>query len=222
MMRDVSRSRGFTLLELMIAVVVAAIVLSAVASSFIGGMRMLGQVFVESELSVRTRELREKLLFHAAPSHDNVVWAGLLSGTNLNQAVEGNGEKILLFAPAFRGGSAGPQTDTAHLSAQRMELVFRDSGKKSCSLFSEDRYDERAEFRWLRPGNLDFFGGRPDTQSSAGIITLDSQDSGRFYINVMARKTIAGFPVSYNERIVVPIFQRVQKSEVNGTGGLNR
>lgn len=222
MMDRTSRSRGFTLVELMITVVVAAIVMTAVASSFIGGIRMLGQVYVESELSVRTRELREKLLFHAAPSHDGVVYAGLLSGTNANQVIEGNCEKILMYATVLRTGATNGQVTAANMANQRTELVFRDSNSKRCSFFNEERYDQNAAFRWLRPGNLDFFAGRPSTGSSAGIITLDGQDPGRFYINVTARKTVAGFTVGHNERIVVPVFGKVQKSEVNGTGGLDR
>lgn len=217
-----SYSRGFTLVELMMTIAIAAIVMSAVASSFIGGFRLLGQTYVEAELSVRTRELREKLLFHAAPSHDGVVFAGLLSGTNANSVIEGNCEKILMYAPVLKESAANAQTTDSNMASQRMELIFRDSNNEKCSFFNEERFDQNAVFRWLHPGNLDFFAGRPNTGSSAGIITLDNQDPGRFYINVMARRKILGFPVAYNERIVVPVFGKVQKSEVNGTGGLNR
>ena len=56
---------GFTLVELMVASVVAGIVLTALVSSFIGSMRMMANSISSSELAIRTRELREKLLFHA-------------------------------------------------------------------------------------------------------------------------------------------------------------
>ena len=203
---------GFTLVELMVASAVAVILLTALVSSFIGSMRMMASGFSSAELAIRTRELREKLLFHAAPVHDGVVWAGLLSGGNANAYLEGNGEKVLLRGTALKNGGAGT-------SDQEIQLVFRDANTEHCTLWSEDRSDERFGWRWLHPGGLDFFAGASEPGQ---IFVRDRLDEGRFYINVTARKTVAGFTASHDERIVVPVFGRVQRTESDGTGGLGR
>lgn len=207
-------SRGFTLVELLIATTILAIVATGICSATIGSSRLLRIAFAEAELSVRTRELRDKLLFHAAPPHDNTVWAGLLSGTNAGQVVEGNATKIRQLCTALQYKN---NQYSGGARAQTIELVFRDAGLESCSLFSEDRIDANSEFRWLRPGNLNFFAGSP---TPSGIVRIDTTDPGRFYVNVSARKTVAGLSVEHAERIVVPVFGRTQQTENDGTGGL--
>ena len=74
--------RGFTLVELMLTTTIFAVVMAAVSSAFIGGMRLLKATFATAEMSLRARDLRDRLLFHAAPPHNDTIWAGLLSGTN--------------------------------------------------------------------------------------------------------------------------------------------
>lgn len=208
------KTQGFTLSEVMFTVAIFTFVAAAVFAAYLGSVRLLKIVFSEAELSIRTRELREKLLFRAAPPHDNVLWAGLLSGTNSHQAIEGNGSKILLHCTALKG-TTSPQGTVD----QTIQLIFHDAGSSACSIFSEDRTDEHAAFRWLHPGNLDFFAGDP---TPANIFVADTTDPGRFYVNITARKDIGGFQAQHNERIVVPVFGRTQRSEADGTGGLGR
>ena len=131
---------GFTLVEMMVVVTIFSVVTAALASSFIGGVRLLRATFATAEMSLRVRDLRERLLFYAAPPHDNTVWAGLLSGTNATDVLEGNATKILMHCAAMKttGGT------TAH---QTIQLIFKDSGTAKCSFFSEDRYDERCDDR---------------------------------------------------------------------------
>ena len=59
---------GFTLVELMITSVISAVILGAVVSSFVGGIRLLKATFATAEMSLRARDLRDRLLFHAAPT----------------------------------------------------------------------------------------------------------------------------------------------------------
>ena len=136
----------------------------------------------------------------------------MLSGGNANAYLEGNGEKVLLRGTALKD-------DGARTHDQEIQLVFRDANTEHCTLWSEDRYDEGFGHRWLHPGGLDFFAGASDPGQ---ILVRDRFDEGRFYINVTARKTVAGFTASHNERIVVPVFGRVQRTESDGTGGLGR
>lgn len=212
-MARIPSRRGFTLVELLLTTTIFTFVAVSLFSAYVGGSRLLRQSFAEAELSVRTRELRDKLLFHAAPAHDSVVWAGLLSGTNTHAAVEGNGTRIRLNCTALKGASRPEGT-----ANQSIQLVFRNANTTSCSLFSEDRIDENWPTRWLHPANLDFFAGNPNP---AAILVADTLDNGRFYINVTARSSSGGIPCVHNERIVVPVFGRTQRTEVNA-GGLCR
>lgn len=207
---------GFTLVELMIAVAISSIVLVAVASSFIGGMRILKTTFATVEMSLRTRDLRDRLLFHAAPPHDDVVWAGLLSGTNDTDVLEGNATKILMYGTALKDSGANTVNQT-------MQLVFSDYGAETCSFVSEDRYDERWPARWLHPGNMDFLADSANTQPLVWAKKSDgTTDRSRFYIHLTGRMDVAGIPVLHGERIVVPLFGKVQETRVDGRGGLDQ
>ena len=72
--------KGFTLVEMMIASAVFAMVVAGVATMFTAVVRMSRTAFTEAELSLNMRQLREKLLFHAAPPTGAAASAGLLSG----------------------------------------------------------------------------------------------------------------------------------------------
>ena len=54
MARGVSR-RGFTLVELMVTSAISALILTAVISSFVGGIRLLKATFATAEMSLRSR-----------------------------------------------------------------------------------------------------------------------------------------------------------------------
>ena len=213
---------GFTLVELMITAVISAVILGAVVSSFVGGIRLLKVTFATAEMSLRARDLRDRLLFHAAPTHDNTVWAGLLSGTNSADVLEANATKILMHCAAMKttGGTTATQT---------IQLVFKDPGTAKCSFFSEDRYDERWPYRWLHPGGLNLFAGFADTEKKPLVWAhvpkpdgepSDEVDHTRFYIDLKGRADVTGLLVEHNERIVVTVFGKQQITWPREKGGL--
>lgn len=215
MARGASRG-GFTLVELMLTVAIFTLVVAAVGSAFIGGVRLLKATFATAEMSIRARDLRDRLLFHAAPPHHDTVWAGLLSGTNSNDVLEGNATKILMHCTAFKptDNSAAPQT---------IQLVFKDFGTKKCSFFSEDRYDERWPIRWLNPSGLNLLADSRNTPPLTWARKADNtEDHSRFYIHLSGRTDVAGLSVEHNERIVVPVFGRQQETHPDGKGGLDK
>ena len=209
--------RGFTLVELMVATTVCAVLAAAVASSFIGGVRMLKATFATAEMSLRARDLRDRLLFHAAPPHDGVAWAGLLSGTNHADVLEGNATKILMRCPALRD-AFGTTAD------QTIQVTFRDYGTKTCRFFSEDRYDERWPQRWLNPGGLNLMADSGTTVPLVWARKADnSEDHTRFYVHLTGRmEDEEGLPVTHAERIVVPVFGYQQETRPDGKGGLDK
>ncbi len=207
---------GFTLVELMITATISAVILGAVVSSFVGGIRLLKATFATAEMSLRARDLRDRLLFHAAPIHDNTVWAGLLSGTNSADVLEGNATKILMYCAAMKNHAG----TTAN---QTIQLIFKDSGTAKCSFFSEDRYDERWPYRWLNPGGLNLLA---DCAATAPLVWArkadNTEDHSRFYIRLTGRTDVVGLSVEHNERIVVPVFGRQQITRTDGKGGLDK
>ena len=215
MSRGMSR-RGFTLVELMLTVTIFAIVVGALGSSFVGGIRLLKATFATAEMSIRARDLRDRLLFHAAPIHNDTIWAGLLSGTNNTDVLEGNATKILMHCSALK--STGNTT-----ASQTIQLVFKDFGTKKCSFFSEDRYDERWQHRWLNPGGLNLLADSQNTPPLTWARKADNaEDHSRFYIHLSGRTDVAGLPVEHNERIVVPVFGQQQETRSDGKGGLDK
>lgn len=215
MARGVSRG-GFTLVELMVTSAIAVVILGAVGSSFVGGIRLMKATFATSEMSLRSRDLRDRLLFRAAPVHDGTVWAGILSGTNKNDVLEGNATKILMYCPALK--TSGDAT-----ANQTIQLVFRDYGSEKCRFYSEDRYDERWPHRWLNPGGLNLFADSRDTPPLAWAKQADNtDDKSRFYIRLSGRVDVAGLSVEHNERIVVPVFGMQQATHPDGKGGLDK
>lgn len=214
MARGMSRS-GFTLVEMMLAITIFSIVTAALLSSFIGGVRLMKVAFATAEMSLRARDLRERLLFHAAPPHDGTIWAGLLSGTNSTDVLEGNATKILMHCAALK--TAGGTT-----ANQRMEVIFKDYGTEKCSFFSEDRYDERWPQRWLNPGGMNLLADA-DTAPLVWAKNKDNVvDKTRFYIHLTGRMDVTGLPIVHNERIVVPVFGRQQETRLDGKGGLDK
>ena len=215
MARGTSRN-GFTLVELMVALAISALVLTAVTSALIGGIRLLNATYATAEMSMRTRDLRDRLLFQAAPPHNDTIWAGLLSGTNKADVLEGNATKILMYCAAMKD-------DGSATANQTIQLIFKDYGTPECSSFSEDRYDEHWLRRWLRPGNLNFLTDSASRPPLVWARKVDgSEDHSRFYIHLRGRTEVAGLPIEHGERIVVPVFGRQQTTYADGKGGLDR
>ena len=216
MVRGASRG-GFTLVELMVTSAISAVILSSVVSSFVGGIRLLKATFATAEMSLRSRDLRDRLLFRAAPIHDGTVWAGLLSGTNQNDVLEGNATKIVMRCAALK--TSGNTT-----ANQTIQLIFKDSGTPKCSFFSEDRYDERWPQRWLNPGGLNLLADSRNTPPLTWARKADNtEDHSRFYIHLSGRTDVAGLSVAHNERIVVPVFGKQQITCSDGQkGGLDK
>jgi len=172
---------------MLVAVVIFTLVVAGIGTSFVAVMRLSRRAMAEAELSVRMRELREKLLFHVAPPHGGRVWAGLLSG---ERGVEA-GVKIRTPAEGYdlATGVGVPQT---------IELV-RHSGRVGF-VNDGDRTDDAWDHRWLAPGG---FAMLPEAEA----LGYAQQDS-RFFYTITLEASAQG--VTRRERIVVPLFGRAQ------------
>lgn len=187
--------RGFTLVELMLASAVMVLAIGGALSMFVAVQRMTRTSFTEAELSVRMRELREKLLFHVSPPHDGRIWSGVLSGMNQGNVVEG--DRKILMNQAY-----GYDLTTAKVVDQRIELVPVTSGAARFFGNDGDRHDERWETRWLDPGGLSwlppagFLNAPPSAQNTVLYVVLEASANG----------------ITRRERVTVPVFGKAQRT----------
>ena len=132
---------AFTVVEMMVATSIFALVVGGVGTFIVGSYRMTKGTFARVSLSMQIRETRERLLFRAIPTHDGTIFAGILSGTNASGTVvepQANPIKILMTA-------GGVKTDGTMVSPSSRNLqLIRDGGA-----FQNDDY--RAGSAWLRP-----------------------------------------------------------------------
>ena len=145
------RRRGFTLVETMIAAAIGVIVLVAVMSSFIAAQSMLHTAMAESELSLGMRELRDKLLFKASPDISGVHYAGLLSGTSLN-------ENEVLGHNSVEVGGSSVGSSLANMASSSVRLLVWPSGNNHSRgwkmLINDHTPNKDAHVHWLWPGSL--------------------------------------------------------------------
>lgn len=195
----VSRSRaGFTMTELMIASTIMVIVMCSIGSTFMFCHRIMKTVTAETELSLGTRELRDKLLFKVAPYHDGIYYAGLLSATSktARAAIESDA-CIMMYSPAYRASDGVMQSQDQRI------IMWSDQG--GYYLFN-DR--DRKNVRWLKPTTTHLISENGGNMSSI----LDDSDlaiKNRFYFDVIM--TVNG--ERRGERITVPLFGRIQPTE---------
>ena len=195
--------KGFTFVETMVATVAMSIVLGALLSSFLATQRMLRLSMAETELSIAARQLREKLLFHAAPPIDGVTYAGILSGTNANSVVEGGTSPNILMTCAGIGSSF------SDVRAQSMRIMMW-GASSSHYLLNEHIPNKDAHAGWLKPGGLFLLD-----DSIADVVSYDVADGEiyRLYVNINLKagvKDPGGADIVRRERIAVPVFGRLQ------------
>ena len=191
--------KAFTLVEVMVATMVMGIVMTAVITSFLVLQRMFKTAMVEMELSLASRQLREKLLFRAAPVIDNVTYAGILSGTNASSIVEGGA------TPNIQMSCAGVGTSLADLRPQDMRILMSGSHLQNERMPNKDAHAD-----WLWPSRISLADS-----SISEVVGYEADSIGiyRLYLNINLKANVAnpdGTPIIRRERIAVPAFGRLQ------------
>lgn len=181
---------------------IMALVLGGLCTFMVTSHRLVKGAYAEAELSIQLRTLREKLLFHVAPPHGGNVWAGLLSGSSINNApVVENSMKVRMSANgiSLTDGKACPQT---------IELLVRTETTQDGTVnrwFGNDgdRYDDQWQRPYLR-------------QVSNYLQTgwLEDSEIGRNLLFITLNATMNGY--SRNERLAVPVFGKQQQRSAAG------
>lgn len=216
--------KAFTLTELMIGTAIFTIVGASLSSAIVGANKLVAQAFNEAEISVRMREIREKILFRAAPSHNNVLWSGILSGAprvvvqstgrEVEYPVVENHDTIKMVTHGVdvskivgKISSLGKTSQTKVDQTIELKKKTATVNGKTVGYFANygDSTDQSNGYRWLNLGG--------------GIGYLDDNDfiddfvlSTKNILFITLRADLKGFV--RRERIAVPVFGKEQRYEV--------
>ena len=97
---------AFTLIEVLMASAITTLVAASLATFFIGSQRLIRDSYIESQLSLKLREQRERLLFQTMREGGNVAWGGLLSAHDVDA-----GETRTRYTAVGIDSSSGQSTE---------------------------------------------------------------------------------------------------------------
>lgn len=207
-MKRLPSNAGYSMVELMIAITISTIIIASIGASLIAAMRMMSMAMAETEFTLATRELRDKLLFHISPDSGNCHSAGLWSMTNSASMIEGNTK---IFAQATVVG-----TSLANETQQSAQLLINEyqGGWGFCN------DSDRSHLDWLRPGKIPL---AKNFASSVRVSETGTNKRGqtyprRFHVEISylyhpsyLPQNITTFDVSRSETIVVPVLGKIHR-----------
>ncbi len=184
-MKDRKAQRGFSLVELMMATAVFAIISVQLGFGFTGLSRLMRHSYAETELAIAEHKMHDRILFNLKPIEEDAVPSGALSLTNVT--VTGSG---ILFAGALMKKN-GASVENVVKSYQVV-------------LGSDRRFSIQNDVnshRWLTPA--DMFSLETDISQIASV------QNGKI-LNVDVSMKLRNEAVSRTQRISIPIFKVVQ------------
>ena len=149
---------GFSLVETLVASAIASLAFAAIAATFIFCQRMFRITMAEAEISLKMRDIRDKLLFRAGPGLNSGLLTGKASADNASITMN------------WEDTSEGPNS---------IRLVWRtDSGKPGGYFFNERRPHTDYNISWFKP---DGFRLRQEWQQTVDLplirLNLGSPDT---------------------------------------------
>ena len=189
---------GFTLVEVLVATGLLALVMTMLVGVVVPCVRLYHGTIAQCELPLRTRELREKLLFHMRPTDAGKCYGGLLSV----QSVHADTVAINMVDEYV------PQPLTLKREGTQSHRLFVWQDDKGWFLMNDHLPHVAPYMYWLRTG------GMYQTGSQGDVIERQNLDvQNRLYINLrVTAGSLAGFDLgTHSERVIVPLFGREQK-----------
>lgn len=199
-MQDRTSRAGFTLVEVLVAAGILTIVVAQVAGVVIPCVRLFHGVIAQCELPLRTRELREKLLFHMRPPEATKGYGGLLSVRSIHTdtvAVNMVDEYVPIPLTLKREGT-------------QSHRLFSWQDEKGWFLMNDHLPHVAPYMYWLRTGGM-YQGGSQNWEDVVERRNLDTQN--RLYVNLhVTAGSLAGLDLGTRaERVIVPLFGREQQ-----------
>lgn len=199
------RSSGYTLLELLVAISIFSLVAAAIGTSAVACLKLCRTAVVEAELSLRARELREKLLFHVRLPTSTAAYDGLLSAPSTSRvdtvAFTYEGEQL----PITSIGS-GNRARQSH----RLLLTGADD---QTYIIDDHAPHNTANERWLRPGGFYLDG---DAYTAEQFITTVRETSrnalnrAQVYLVLSAKAEDGTVLGRREEAMIVPFLNATQ------------
>ncbi len=191
--------KGFTLVELLVATAVSAVILAGAAVAFASSLRLLRIAMAESELSLASRHLRDRLLFAVERPTDATRVSGLLSGVGNPSVVEGGATpNVVMTCPHVTANFTA-------VGASDVRLCLEDG-----RLVNERATDRDRSRAWLLP-----VGFRLAEATIGDIVTVqdgDTTDARRLTLDLTVTSTPHPHAptVSRALRVHVPVFGKEQ------------
>ena len=200
-----NRRSGYTLLELLVAISIFSLVAAAIGTSAVACLKLCRTAVVEAELSLRARELREKLLFHVRLPTSTAAYDGLLSAPSTSRvdtvAFTYEGEQL----PLSSIGS-GNRVRQSH------RLILAGSDATPYPMDDHAPHDTANE-RWLRPGGFYLDG---EAYTAEQFITTERETSrnalsrAQVYLVLSAKAEDGTVLGRREEAMIVPFLNATQ------------
>ena len=199
------RKSGYTLLELLVAVSIFSLVAAAIGTSAVACLRLCRTAVVEAELSLRARELREKLLFHVRLPTSTAAYDGLLSAPSTSRvdtvAFTYEGEQL----PLTSIGS-GNRVRQSH------RLILAGSDDNTYPMDDHAPHNTATE-RWLRPGGLYLDGEAYTAEQFITTVRETSRNAlsrAQVYLVLSAKAEDGTLLGRREETMIVPFLNSIQ------------
>lgn len=199
------RQSGYTLLELLIAVSIFSLVVASIGTSAVACLRLCRTAIVEAEISLRARELREKLLFHVRLPTATTVYDGLLSAPSTS--------RVDSVAFTYEGEQL-PIGDipNGNRARQSHRILLAGSGDQTYPMDDHAPHNTANE-RWLRPGGFYLDGDAYTAESFITTVQETSRNAlsrAQVYIAVTATTSDGTVLGRREETMIVPFLNSVQ------------
>lgn len=199
------RKSGYTLLELLVAVLIFSLVAAAIGTSAVACLRLCRTAVVEAELSLRARELREKLLFHVRLPTSTAAYDGLLSAPSTSRvdtvAFTYEGEQL----PLTSIGS-GNRVRQSH------RLILAGSDDNTYPMDDHAPHNTANE-RWLRPGGFYLDGEAYTAEQFITTVRETSRNAlsrAQVYLVLSAKAEDGTLLGRREETMIVPFLNSIQ------------
>jgi len=204
-----ARSRGFTLVETMVAFTIGFIVLAQLAVILGSSTRLINEVLTVSELMINTRRVRDKIVFNLTPRTAISYWeyAGTVHGTIIRESPGGIMNGYDLHADNVGITMNLTNIETAATSPNNASVrlrLFLDNGNFYIDGLAYVTLDGVLQPNpWVKPGAQTF------TDPTRVIDFSELSSKNRLFINLDYQLN----GIRRAERVCFPVFGRIQPSE---------
>ena len=199
------RTSGYTLLELLVAVSIFSLVAAAIGTSAVACLRLCRTAVVEAELSLRARELREKLLFHVRRPTTTAAYDGLLSAPSTS--------RVDTVAFSYEGEQLPLTSISSGNRARQSHRLFLTGSDDQTYPMDDHAPHNTANERWLRPGGFYLDGEAYTTEQFITTVSETSRNAlsrAQVYLVLSAKAEDGTVLGRREETMIVPFLNSIQ------------